>query len=91
MSERLPPWVIKNADGEYASVTGWTRHRYQAVSFEDARSAAEWIEAMPALKAARTFNEPFDTQAEALSRAGAGLEPAVPLMSTAQHDYEPVR
>jgi hypothetical protein len=71
-------------------MVGWTRHRHQAVSFEDATSAREWIAATPAIKGS-VANEPFDATAEALSRAGAGLEPVVPLTSMAQHDYEPVR
>jgi hypothetical protein len=90
MSERLPPWVIRNDQGLYCSMVGWTRHRYQALSFDDAVSARDWIAATPAIKGSVT-NEPFDATAEALSRAGAGLEPVVPLTSMARHDYEPVR
>lgn len=90
MTDRLPPWVIRNDAGEYRSMVGWSRHRHQAVSFDTAGEARAWIEATPAVKGFAA-NEPFDATAEALSRAGAGLEPAVPLTTMAQHDYEPVR
>ncbi len=90
MTDRLPPWCIKNEAGEYRSMVGWTRHRFQAVSFEDATSARNWIEATPAMRGF-AHNEPFDAAVEALARAGAGLEPPTPLTSQAAHDYEPVR
>lgn len=86
----LPPYCIRNPAGEYRTMVGWSRFRGDALSFDDEVSAKNWINATP-LIAGTVAREPFDTDRQAVERAGAGLMPAVNLTTgMAQSDYDPV-
>jgi hypothetical protein len=85
---RLPPFVIVNAAGQYRTANGgWSKHRQEAISFDDAVSATQWLQPTTAAKRldATVQQVPFDIDA---TRAAAGLPP-VPLDAQHRSEFDP--